>query len=654
MQTLPDGTTRKQIKPMHECESKEDILRAFTTALGEARDASELENHEIERNWKYYWGQHYLRRVGTRWVADRTLNQGSLRIQRDIIQLAIDALRPILIQSQPHLMCLASYPNEMAEIEMSGNRIYTVDGLFNSEVAGFVTTAIEKDRERRYDTILLAELLLEVLVAGQAYRTLLPVHRPGYGTVLYPKLYPASRVLKDPMGTNLADFSDFLYVIFEDQLSANEIKQVYGVDEREYTKRMDVSKSSMAETESSAAFRGVSEFRRGTRRMKAKAVTGNNADEPNMYNVHVGYWQPSASDVQSYSEKGDGKATGYPHGLQVVIINEQYVHSKQPNPFWHGEIPITCYQSLPVPFVARALSETGKLTDVQRGLNLLLNALITNTMMASDPKMFYEEGAFNPIDWRRGPGAMIKTSKGALSQKQIEWFQPTGTDRGSYNLLKDLEYYGKEDVAGVTAALQGQELSAGSSGAYANTLQGASMTGPMFRIQQLDSGHHRFGEHQVSCYQQFVDFTEPYYIEKHDMDKYHPYMAEAVRDLYYNVEYESQAELPHNPIARHNLYFNQYSEGIIDLEEYVTRAHVSMRPALREKIRDISEKHFMPGIPREVRVQMLLAEAQAAAALAAQQGAGGGGGAPSSPAGNTPPEGLSDEGIAGDPNQRSL
>ena len=218
---------------------------------------------------------------------------------------------------------------------------------------------------------------------------------------------------------------------------------------------------------------------------------------------------------------------------------------------------------------------------------------------------------------------MIRFSKGALSNKQIDWFQPQGTDRGAYNLLKDLEYYGKEDLAGVTSALQGQELSAGSSGVYANTLQGASMTGPMFRIQQLDPGHHRFAEQEISAYQQFVDFTDPYYVERHDMDKYHPYMAEALRDLYYNVQYESQAELPHNPIARHNFYFNQFSEGIIDLEEYVTKAKVSMRPELREKIRGVSEERFMPGIPREARLQILIAQAQAEANLGAAQGGGG-------------------------------
>ena len=645
MMNASNNPTRN-LKPMHESEGDDDILRAFRHSLGEARDAAEPENREIEKYWKYYLGQHYLRKVGTQWVADQGGGQGSLRIQRDIIQLAIDALRPILIQSQPHVMVLASYPSELAELELSDDRIFPIEGLHNTDVATFVTKALNIDRARRYDVTLLAELLLEVLVSGQAYRTLLPVYRPGMGTILYPKLYPASRVLKDPLGTNLADFSDFQYIIFEDELSANEIEQVYGIKERSYTRSKDDSTDTTSD--SAGGFRGASEFRRGMRRRSQTSVTPS-SDELNMYKVHVGYWNPMASEVVSHHDRDGKRETNYPRGRQVIMINEQYIHSSQPNPFWHGDYPLTCYQSLPVPFIARALSEAGKLTDVQRGLNLLMNALITNTMLASDPKLFYEEGAFNPVDWRRGPGGMIRFSKGALSNKQIDWFQPQGTDRGAYNLLKDLEYYGKEDVAGVTSALQGQELSAGSSGVYANTLQGAAMTGPMFRIQQLDSGHHRFSEQQVSAYQQFVDFTDPYYIEKHDMDKYHPYMPEAVRDLYYSVTYESQAELPHNPIARHNFYFNQYAEGIIDLEEYVTKSKVSMRPELREKIREVSEQDFMPGVPREARLQILIARAQAEANLAAQTGGGGG----PNIAGGAPSEGA-EGGIAGDPNQRSL
>ena len=258
---------KRTLKPMHECESDEDILRAFTYALGEARDAAEPENREIEKYWKYYLGQHYLRKVGTRWISDSSSNSGSLRIQRDIIQLAIDALRPILIQSKPHVMVLASYPNELAELELGGDRVYPIEGLYNTDVAGFATTALDKGRNDRHDINLLAELLLEVLISGQAYRTLIPVHRPGMGTILRPKLYPASRILKDPMGTNLSDFSDFLHIIFEDELSANEIKQVYGVDESRYTKKMDVETSALY-SESTGSFRGASEFRRGMRKIQ--------------------------------------------------------------------------------------------------------------------------------------------------------------------------------------------------------------------------------------------------------------------------------------------------------------------------------------------------------------------------------------------------
>ena len=52
----------RNLKPMHESESDDDILRAFRHSLGDARDAAEPENNEIEKYWKYYLGQHYLRK----------------------------------------------------------------------------------------------------------------------------------------------------------------------------------------------------------------------------------------------------------------------------------------------------------------------------------------------------------------------------------------------------------------------------------------------------------------------------------------------------------------------------------------------------------------------------------------------------------------
>ena len=90
------------------------------------------------------------------------------------------------------------------------------------------------------------------------------------------------------------------------------------------------------------------------------------------------------------------------------------------------------------------------------------------------------------------------------------------------------------------------------------------------------------------------------------------------------------------------------------MEEYVDKAKISMRPELRERIRDVSDEAFMPGIPREARLQIQIAQAQAEAQASAA-GAGGGGQPSGSPqvAGDSPAEGAGD-GIAGSPDQRSL
>ena len=636
---------------MDTLKDQDDIIRAFKRAIYESKEAQASEVAEADRNWKYYFGQHYLRNIGGRYMAD-TLGGDKLRIQRDIIQLTIDALRPILVKMRPILLCLATYPSEDALIELPGNRSFRVQGLQNSDVSAFVTDTLRRIHRDRHEDILLSELILEVMITGQAYRACLPVHRPGFGTMIEPKLYPRSRVLLDYNGTRLADFKDFGHIVFEDDLTAHEILHTYGAKEELYTRDHQDDSDVHEIYNERGIFNSVNAFRRHRR-----LIDDNESWQRETYKVHVGYWNYSASEMIAYHDAPE-KPLDYPFGRQVVMINEQYIALDQSNPFWHGDYPVTCYQSLPVPHIARALSESGKLIDVQRGVNLLMSALIGNTLLGTNPKLLYEEGAFNPEDWNAGEGGMVRVGKGALSQRQIDWFKPEGTDRGAFNLLKDLEYYGKEDVAGITAALQGQQLPAGSSGVYANTLQSASMTGPTFRIQQLDAGHYRFGRQEIELMQQFVDFRDPLYLEMQDMTKFHPMMTEAVQDLYYQVEYESQAELPHNPIARQNFFWNQYIEGVIDFEEYVQKSNVSMRPELREKARKGSLENYMPGVPRDVRLQLMMQQAQAQAQMqmaadGAQQALPAGGGNPAL-AGQDGTASEVDGGIAGDPSGRSL
>ena len=64
--------------------------------------------------------------------------------------------------------------------------------------------------------------------------------------------------------------------------------------------------------------------------------------------------------------------------------------------------------------MARALSEVGKLKDPQVALNILMNALIGTTVMGMNPKLLYEDGAFDPNDWKAGPGGMIRVARGAI------------------------------------------------------------------------------------------------------------------------------------------------------------------------------------------------------------------------------------------------
>ena len=603
LQILPENIGNKSIDDIKD---EDMIVRMFRHALSESREASEAEVAQIDRNWQYYWGCHYLRKVGNRWLPD-TSGGDKIRIQRDVIQLSIDALRPIMVKMSPIILALASYPGVEAEIEVSGGGSYRIPDLYNDEVATFLSESKQREDKRRYEEVRIAEKVLEVMVSGKCFETSIPVHREGYGTILEPKLYPRSKIYLDPKGTRLTDFRDFMYISFEDEMDASMIYQNYGLKEQDYVKSGNSNENKRYDYEERGFFRSLTEFRHFGGRTFTETKY-----QRRIYKVHTGYFNRYAAELHAYH--GTAKQQNYPFGRQIVMINEQKIAVDQPNPFEHGQYPLTCHQSMPVPFIGRALSEIGKLIDTQRGINLLMSALIGHTMMGMNPKVLYEEGAFNPLDWRGGPGGFVRVNRGALGQHpMIEWYQPQPPDRGAWTLMKDMEYHGKEDVAGVTNSLQGGTPPAGTSGRLYSTEQSAAMTGPTFKIQNLDAGFHRHAELEIELIQQFVDWMDPYYQITHDMAQYHPMMGDAVRDLYLKVIHESRAELPHNPIARHNFYWNQFVEGVVDFEQYLLLAQVPMRPALRQAARMGSLENYMPGVPREFRLQLKAAE------IAAQQ-----------------------------------
>ena len=647
MHILPE---RIKNQTMDKVKDTKMVVRLFRQAIAESNEAAASEISDIDRNWQYYWGQHYLRRVGGKYIPD-TVSSDRMRLQRDIIQTSIDAIRPIIVKMKPILLALACYPDYDAEIENEdGSQSYTIPDLKNSDVASFMTESQQREHKKRYEEIRIAEATLDVMVAGQCFQTTLPVYREGFGTMLEPKMYPRAKMFLDPKGTRLHDFKDFMYVACEDEMDANEIFQNYGMRERDYNKEENASEARY-DFEERGFFRSVTEFRKfGSETMRETSY------ERRIYKVHTGYFNQYASELHGYH--GTPKTSDYPFGRQIVMINEQAIAVDQPNPFEHGEYNWSCLQSMPIPYVGRALSEISKLRDTQRGVNLLMNALIGTTMLAQNPKMLYEDGAFNPNDWKQGAGGFVRTSRGAISGKQMEWFQPTPPDRAAYNLMKDLEFHGREDVAGVTPSISGGEPNAGTSGKLYNSEQAASMTGPTFKIQNMDAGHHRFGTLEFELTQQYVDWRDPYYVLTHDIDKYHPMMGDAVRDLYFKSHYESQADLPHNPIARHNFFWNWYNEGVIDFEQYILLAQPPMRPALREAARQGSLESYMPGVPREFRLELMAAEIAAQGQVSAmeeeQQKIGQSGGTEGrySLAGDNAD--FAEGGISGNSNDRSL
>ena len=176
----------------------------------------------------------------------------------------------------------------------------------------------------------------------------------------------------------------------------------------------------------------------------------------------------------------------------------------------------------------------------------------------------------------------------------------------------------------------------------------------------VDVAHRRWAWLETMAMQQHFEADTIYISENKDLGELLE-MNLAMRELFFDVKVESQAELPHNPAARINMATHFYSMGIFDLEEFVQFTGIQVRPQLREQLRAASE-FFLPAVPieqqSEIRMQLELARLEMQKAQGVSAGGSGGGGqralpSPAGEAGGTDELGSS-VGPAGNPNQRPL
>ena len=277
------------------------------------------------------------------------------------------------------------------------------------------------------------------------------------------------------------------------------------------------------------------------------------------------------------------KALKYPNGRMITIVNEKKVVVDRANPYWHREFPVVVYQANPMPHQFFGKTEIDQLVTVQEAVNILYNMVIANAMLAGNNQWMYEEGALLAEDVTNQPGLMIPVSQGSIAGKRIERLSPAPISQDVFMLMKEMETYGRSDMAGVQDVMLGSAKS-GTSGVLANSLQAAALTRQSFKMVSLDESYRRQARLEIYLMQQFYEYEDPRMTQQWGSGEWLLW-SEGMRDLLWDVKVESQADLPHNVTARINYAIQLLQLGVYDLEEFLSFTGLKVRPELRDKIR---------------------------------------------------------------------
>ena len=624
-------TGRRVLKPLDQITAEADILARFHSMLGQAKEAASDSISLDNKNWRMFMGDHFLTRSGRlEWIEEKQ-SPTHTRYRREIIQPTIELLRSVLVKAFPLIRVKPDYEyaDLHSSIQTGQGESFDIKDLKDADVAAWSTKFYMDEMTYTSEAIRQAELVAQVLVSGEAYRIRQTHHIPGYGTEIHSKLLTRDQFYGDPRGTDLTNWRDFEYIIIEEDLDAATIKRLFGIDERSYSY--------------SAHRRGVS-FDEGTSlssTSRAFYPGGNDNDggtwrwDQRFYKVHTVYYNHGNVDATVFGIKNEGSSAAlrYPLGREIVIVNYSKVASDVVNPHWHGEFPVTCYQSAPLPFMARGLSEVSKIADDQIVVDIINNVVLWNALAHSNHTIAYEEGSVNPANIKNEPGLKLPVRPGALQSNQIERWDPPQLNRDLYGFGNDTAQHAREIVSGVSDAILGNSLPAGSSGALHDKVLRTGLNRHAFKGRMLNEGHIRDARLWFYGIQQHADFRAPRYAKMHDLGA-HQWMPEAVRDLFWDIELTSMAEMPTDMEGRLEFAMLYVQNGWWDLEQMQQFVDAPMRPDLRKVIREVSLEHFIPGIPSNIQAQLRL---QAAQLMAQREQAETGQQAVNTAQGNPPP-----------------
>lgn len=550
--------------------AEDDILEVFKTMKGEAEEKVSQRASIIKRNRMTYMGHHYLRPKDNDWEVDDQAPSWRLRVTRDLVGPMVETLRPILMRGVPKYEIEADFGWMQSVIVSAEGQEVSVPGVTDADLAQRLESILEADHEFRGEGVEVAKLLCDVLVGGTAYRKV--VYNKERNRVELPIL-DFENVLPDPFGT-LTNFEDHKYVIIKTEMDAADIERRFGVKEEDFGSDDEM-------TEGTGLVRRVTSFMRGK--------TGNmSTDEKwkrKRYPVYELFYREAAPELGIETDK-PMKSLKYPSGRVTVVINEKKVVYDRPNHYWHGEFPVVCYVGSPMPHQLFGKSDVDTLVPMQNATNVLYNMVVANALLSANNQWIYEEGALAAEEITNQPGLMIPVSPGKMDA--IQRLDPARLPNDVFNMVKELEEFGRADITGVQDVLMGKEPTASSSGVLANTLQSAALTRQGFKMQSLDQSYRRQARLELGLVQQFADLQDPRYLKGEGfrrMDAGEWMMwSEAMRDLVYDVKVESQSDIPHNLTARLNFAMQLLEIGVYDITEFLDFTGLKVRPELKQML----------------------------------------------------------------------
>lgn len=584
---MPDGFNERG-RSLDVLTTEDDVLDAVNAMIAEGEEAAAPRVSEVQRNYKMFLGEHYLIEGSDgEWEIDDDNDDFRFRIKRDIIKQMVDALLPILMRGRPEYLVEADFPDQPALLDGR-----PIPNLTDRDLGRHWNTILEAMHEQRQEGITIAELLVDVLIAGIGLRTVMPDLRTG--NVSMPVI-GIEQLLRDPFG-NRADFMDHKYVIIVTEMDAADIELKWGIKEDEFANTESLP------TEGSGIFRRVSRFFRADNTLQT-----DRRFERRRYPIYDVYYNQATPELVSNLEI-PSRALRFPRGRHLICINGKVIVVDEHNPFWHGQFPVVSYQAYPLPRGFYPRSDTDVLVNLQEGVNILYNMVIHNALMSANNQWIYEEDAMVEDEIISRPGAMIPVAQGALSRKAIQRLDPAPISRDVLAIAQELENYGRDDISGVTDSLIGNQPGPNASGVLANSLQAAAMSKQTFKMEMLDFAYRRQAVLEILTMQQFGRLANPKFSGRHQLGEYRLW-SDSLRDLLFDVKVISKAELPHNVLARLQLGTQLLQLGVFDLIQFMDFTNLNVRPELRAKI-DQAAKAFIPGVPLDIQHQAILAERQ--------------------------------------------